>query len=115
MLLRDRVALVTGAGSGIGQEIAIQFAAAGARVLLSDVDEKGGLETARRISASGGQSAFLKSDVSNPKDCESLVREAVGRFGALHVAVNNAGIAGPIAPTGEYPIDGWDKVIASSW
>ena len=64
------------------------------------------------ITGSGGQAVFFKADTSSPKECEALVDEAVRRYGALHVAVNNAGIGGPIAPTGEYPIDGWDKVIA---
>lgn len=55
---------------------------------------------------------FFKADTSKPKDNEALVAEAVKRFGALHIAVNNAGIGGPAAPVGEYPIEGWDKVIA---
>lgn len=112
MLLKGRVALVTGSGSGIGQEIAIRFAAEGARVVVSDIDESGGLATTRRITSSGGQATFFKADTSSPKDGEALVREAVSRYGALHVAVNNAGIGGPIAPVGEYPIEGWDRVIA---
>ena len=109
MLLEDKAAVVTGAGSGIGRAIAEVLAAAGARVVVSDIDEKGGQETVRRI---GGAAAFFRADSSKAADNEALVTEAVKRFGALHVAVNNAGIGGPIAPTGEYPTDGWDKVIA---
>ena len=112
MLLKDKVAIVTGAGSGIGREIAFKLGEAGARVVVSDINEDGGQSTVRHIASSGGQAAFFKADTSEPANNEALVAEAVKRFGALHVAVNNAGIGGPQAPTGDYPIDGWDKVIA---
>jgi NAD(P)-dependent dehydrogenase (short-subunit alcohol dehydrogenase family) len=108
----DRVALVTGAGSGIGRAIAIGLAAAGARVVVSDLDEGGGAETLAQIEKSGGKATFVRADVSKPDDCEALVESAVKEFGALQVAVNNAGIGGPSAPTGEYPIEGWDRVIS---
>jgi NAD(P)-dependent dehydrogenase (short-subunit alcohol dehydrogenase family) len=64
------------------------------------------------IEESGGEAAFFRADTSRPRDNEALVADAIKRFGALHVAVNNAGIGGPTAPIGEYPIEGWDKVIA---
>src|SRR5688572_23458925 len=111
-MLQNRVAVVTGAASGIGREIAKKFAQAGARVVVSDIDEDGGHQTARAINATGGQAVFFKADTSSPRDNEALVAEAVKQFGALHLAVNNAGVGGPSAPVGEYPIDGWDKVIA---
>ncbi len=109
---KNRVALVTGAGSGIGRAIAHGLAAEGARVVVSDLDEAGGAETVAAIEKSGGKATFVRGDVSKPADCEALVGSAVKEFGALHVAVNNAGIGGPSAPTGDYPIDGWDRVIA---
>ncbi len=112
MLLQKRVAIVTGSGSGIGQAIALRFAAEGAKVVVSDINEQGGVATVESITRAGGQATFFKADTSSPQDCEALVQEAVGRYGALHVAVNNAGIGGPIAPVGEYPIEGWDKVIS---
>src|SRR5690606_12699725 len=112
MLVKDKVAIVTGAASGIGRAIAEAFAGAGARVVVSDISEEGGQQTVRRIVKTGGQAAFFKADTSKPADNEALVAEAIQRFGALHVAVNNAGIGGPLAPIGDYPIDGWDKVIA---
>ena len=112
MLLEKKVAIVTGAGSGIGQAIAARFAAEGARVVVSDISDKGGLATVERITASGGQATFFRADTSRPKEGEALVQEAVRRYGALHVAVNNAGIGGPIAPLGDYPIEGWDQVIS---
>ena len=111
-LLESRVALVTGAGSGIGRAIADQFAAEGATVVASDIDEAAGSETVARIQGGGGRALFVRADASKPADSEALVRAAVDAFGALHVAVNNAGIGGPTAPVGEYPIDGWDRVIA---
>jgi NAD(P)-dependent dehydrogenase (short-subunit alcohol dehydrogenase family) len=103
---------VTGAGSGIGRAIAERFAAEGASVVVSDIDEAGGAETAARIENGGGRATFVRADSSKPADAEALVAGAISAFGALHLAVNNAGIGGPSAPTGEYPIDGWDRVIA---
>jgi NAD(P)-dependent dehydrogenase (short-subunit alcohol dehydrogenase family) len=112
MLLTDKVAIVTGAGSGIGRETAYKLAAEGASVVVSDINVDGGSETVHQIESRGGRAAFIKTDTSKPADNEALVAETLKQFGSLHIAVNNAGIGGPIAPTGEYPLDGWDKVIA---
>jgi NAD(P)-dependent dehydrogenase (short-subunit alcohol dehydrogenase family) len=112
MMLKDKVAIVTGAGSGIGRAVAVRYAGAGARVIVSDVIEAGGMETTQQITSAGGTAQFVKADISKPDDNERLVAEALKRFGALHIACNNAGVGGPSAPTGEYPIDGWDRVIA---
>lgn len=110
--LKNKVAIVTGGGSGIGREIAYKYAVEGAKVVVADVDEKGGNETVANITKNGGDAVFIKSDTSKPEQCKSLVDDTVKKYGALHIACNNAGVGGPAAPTGEYPIDGWDKVIS---
>ena len=110
--LENKVAVVTGGGSGIGRSICLLYAAEGARVVVSDINEQVGQETASQITSAGGEAVFVRADTSSPEDNRSLVDQAVSRFGALHVAVNNAGIGGPLSPTGEYPVDGWDRVIA---
>jgi NAD(P)-dependent dehydrogenase (short-subunit alcohol dehydrogenase family) len=112
MTEKHRVALVTGAASGIGRAIAYGFAAEEARVVVSDLDEAGGAETVAGVEERGGSAIFVRADASNRADAEALVGAAVKELGALHVAVNNAGIGGPSAPAGEYPVDGWDRVIA---
>ena len=105
------VALVTGAASGIGRAIALAHAAAGARVLVSDVAVAGGEETVALIRAAGGEALFQAADVSRPEDNEALVARALAEWGRLDMACNNAGIGGALAPTADYPLDAWQQVI----
>lgn len=110
--LENKAAIVTGGGSGIGKAICLLYAAEGAKIIVSDVDEEGGNATVAAIKDKGGNALFVKADVSKEADNNMLVEQAVKQFGGLNITVNNAGIGGPIVPVGEYPIDGWDKVIA---
>ena len=112
MELKGKVALITGAASGIGESTALLFAKEGAKVFLTDINEKDGKALVEKIEASGGKAAFLKADTSQPEDSEKSVAEAIKKFGKLDIAVNNAGIGGPQKPVGEYEIEAWDKVIS---
>jgi len=111
-LFDNKVALVTGGGSGIGRSAAELYASKGARVVVSDVDDKGGKETAARIEAAGGKAAFVHADVSSPEDCQRLVNAAVEQFGRLDIAFNNAGIGGESNLSADYSLEGWQKVIS---
>ncbi len=108
---KGKTAIITGSGSGIGRECALLLAKQGAQVVVSDVNEKGGLETVEMIKKGGGEAVFIKGDVSKPQDCEVMVNKAVVSFGKLDIAVNNAGIGGEPNLTGDYSIEGWNKVI----
>ncbi|WP_221393529.1 SDR family NAD(P)-dependent oxidoreductase [Dyadobacter sp. NIV53] len=110
--LEGKTAIVTGAGSGIGRSIALLFAREGVNVTVSDINENEGNETVSMIHEKGGEAFFVRADSGNAADNEQLVLKTIEKFGRLDFACNNAGIGGPSAPTGEYPIDGWDKVIA---
>ena len=92
MRLKDKVALITGAASGIGRETALLFAREGAAIAVVDVDEVGGKDTVRRVEAAGGRAVFARADVSRAADCESMVAAAEKAFGKLDVLFNNAGI-----------------------
>jgi NAD(P)-dependent dehydrogenase (short-subunit alcohol dehydrogenase family) len=110
--LEGKVVLVTGAGSGIGRESALAFAAAGARVVVSDVVVDGGEETVAQIKAAGGEATFVRADVSQRADVEALVRQTVETYGRLDCAHNNAGIEGDLAPTCDCTEANWDRTIA---
>jgi len=110
-LLESKVAIITGAGSGIGKATAELFAREGAKVVVSDISEKNGESVVEEIKKGGGDAFFVKADSSKAEDNESLVKQTLQKYGSLDIAVNNAGIGGPFGPTGEYPIDGWKKVI----
>ena len=105
-----KTALVTGAGSGIGEAIARDLAASGAAVVVADLQEDAAQKVADRIAAAGGKAVAAAGDVSSPETVAALVDVAM-RNGGLHLLVNNAGIGGESAPTGEYPLASWAKVI----
>jgi NAD(P)-dependent dehydrogenase (short-subunit alcohol dehydrogenase family) len=111
-LLKDKVAIITGAGSGIGKATAQLFAKEGAKIIVSDINETNGNAAVEEIRKGGGEAFYVRADSSKPEDNETLVKQTIEKYGALDIAVNNAGIGGPLGSTGEYPIDGWEKVIA---
>jgi len=111
-LLKDKVAVVSGAGSGIGRAIAETYAREGAKVVITDINEAHGNETVEAIKSAGGEAFFVKADSSLAEDNKKLVEAIVEKYGRLDVACNNAGMGGPATPTGEYDIAAWDKVIA---
>ena len=108
----NKVALVTGAGSGIGAAIARRFGEEGAKVVVADLNEEAAREVAEEIDKAGGTALAVQQDVSDRVSVEKSVELAVEKFGRLDVAVNNAGITGDLAPTADYSLEGWDKVIA---
>jgi NAD(P)-dependent dehydrogenase (short-subunit alcohol dehydrogenase family) len=107
-----RVAMVTGAGSGIGRATASAFAREGAKVVVSDISVQGGEETVRLIREAHGEATFVKCDVSSPEDILILINKTVEIYGRLDSAINNAGIEGTPATTVDYPLDIWNKVLA---
>ena len=114
MLLADKSALVTGAGSGIGRAIALAFARHGATVVAADIAPAAARDTASLIEAAGGRALAVALDVRDPQQHEHAVAEAVRAFGALHVACNNAGIStgpsGEYRPLAEISLQDWDAI-----
>lgn len=111
-LCTGKVALVTGAGSGIGRATALAFSREGAKVVVSDVAVDGGDETVRLIKQAGGDAIFVKADVSQEADVEALVKKAVQTYGRLDCAHNNAGVPGPNKMTVDITEEKWNRVIA---
>ncbi len=111
-ILEGKVALVTGAASGIGRASALAFAREGARVVASDRDAGGGEETVVAIRQAGGEAAFLAGDVTNETEVEALVAETVSHFGGLDCAHNNAGITGAMGGLHEIDLAAWEETLA---
>ena len=106
-----KVALVTGGGSGIGEAVSKELAAKGASVVVSDINLGAAQRVVKEIAEAGGTAAVVRQDTASKADAEMVVRHAVDTYGALHLAVNNAGIGGKQAPAGETDLDEWDRVI----
>ncbi len=109
--LNEKVVIVTGAASGIGQACAVQFAREGAKVVVSDVNEISGQSTTKQITDEGCSAVFVKTNVSDAGECEKLVVRTIQEYGRLDCAVNNAGIGGELNFIADYSIEGWQKVI----
>ena len=111
MAFDGRVAIVTGGGSGLGEAIGKRLGALGATVVLSDINLEGAERVAHEITTAGGTASAIRHDTAKPEESDRVVRYAIDTYGALHFAVNNAGIGGAQAPAGETDLDDWNRVI----
>ena len=113
MRLENKIALITGGGSGIGRETSLLFAREGASVAVVDVDEKAARDAVADIEKAGGRAVAVRADVSQPSDCENMVRATESAFGALHVLFNNAGIMlGGDDDAVNTSLDVWERTMA---
>lgn len=112
MKLKDKVAVITGAGSGMGRATALRFAQEGARVIVADIGRQNGVETVRQIEASGGRAEFVEVDVTDEVQVATMTHTAVEAFGRLDILFNNAGIVMPPQSVETMTVDLWDRVMA---
>ncbi len=111
MKLDGKVALVTGGAAGIGEATALAFAREGARVVIADINEEGGHETVVAIEKQKGEALFVKVDVTRSAEVQAMIETTADRFGGLHLAFNNAGMAGARMLTHEYSEEEWESVV----
>ncbi len=111
-LLDGKIALITGAGSGIGRASALTFAREGAKVMVADIVVEGGEETVRLVKNAGGEASFIKVDISKAAEVEAMINKVVQTYGRIDCAHNNAGIEGQLAPTDEYSEEMFNRVLA---
>jgi 3-oxoacyl-[acyl-carrier protein] reductase len=110
MKLANKVALITGAGSGFGRASAILFAKEGAKISVVDLDEKTGQETVTLLKQKGGQAIFIRADVSKASDAEKMVNKTLESYGRIDILFNNAGIPMSFTPVETIPEELWDKI-----
>jgi NAD(P)-dependent dehydrogenase (short-subunit alcohol dehydrogenase family) len=112
-MFEGKVALVTGAATGLGERIAQGLCERGAKVVLVDVDLNGARQVASQLDATGARVHAIEADVGDPQSAELMVSATLGRFGALHLAVNNAGISGDHdVPLADTPVEAWQRILA---
>ena len=113
MRLEDQIAIVTGGGQGIGQQIALRLAAEGAKVVIADINEEGSMETADMIAKSGGRNArVLPTDVSSEKQVANLIKVTLDQDQRIDILVNNSGIMGPVKCIEDISVEEWDATMA---
>ncbi|XEC93445.1 SDR family NAD(P)-dependent oxidoreductase [Paenibacillus tarimensis] len=111
MRLKEKIALITGSGSGIGKSTALRFAEEGATVVVNDLDAAKGIETVAEIEGNGGSACFIQADVTEAVSVERMIDEVISRFGRIDVLFNNAGISG-VGALHEIEPEQWDRIMS---
>ena len=110
--LEGKVAIITGAGSGLGREFAKELAGEGVKVVAADINLPGAEETVSMVSDAGGEAIAVEADVSDAASTQAMVQSALDRFGTVDILVNNAGLVGETVKTAEVSEESWDRIMA---
>jgi NAD(P)-dependent dehydrogenase (short-subunit alcohol dehydrogenase family) len=111
--IQGKVAVITGAASGMGRTTAIRFAKEGASIVLTDLNSQGGETAVAECAAAGGRAVFQRTDVTSEPDIKAAVARAVKEFGRIDIMFNNAGIAGAVGPIEKVESEAWDRTMAT--
>ena len=110
--MNQKVALVMGGGAGTGRATVLAFSAEGAKVVIADINEAGGLETLEQVKAQGGEGLFVRADMGNAADLQKVLAQTQQDFGGLHMVSNNAALGAPNKPVTELTEEEWDRCMS---